>query len=167
MSDESPDEESAREPSPEQIAANRQNATRSTGPRTTEGKARSARNALRHGGYASAEPIDGGPFAEDPDELAEFVDGIITSLAPRDAIERAVANEIATNLVRSARLTVAETVALSRDFELMAHTGPVAAHRAVERLDQTGRVSATVVRNIERLLRQYQELQKRGADDAA
>ncbi len=35
--------------SPAQIAANRRNARRSTGPRTPEGKARSSQNALRHG----------------------------------------------------------------------------------------------------------------------
>jgi hypothetical protein len=32
-----------------QIAANRRNALKSTGPRTYEGKARSGKNALRHG----------------------------------------------------------------------------------------------------------------------
>jgi hypothetical protein len=38
-----------RRTSPAVIAANRQNAQRSTGPRTPAGKARAARNALRHG----------------------------------------------------------------------------------------------------------------------
>jgi hypothetical protein len=32
-----------------QIAANRKNATKSTGPRTEEGKQRSRQNAFRHG----------------------------------------------------------------------------------------------------------------------
>jgi hypothetical protein len=34
---------------PKQIAANRRNAARSSGPRTEQGKARSKKNALRHG----------------------------------------------------------------------------------------------------------------------
>jgi hypothetical protein len=39
------------------IAANRLNATRSTGPQSVAGKARSSRNALRHG-LAGALPLD-------------------------------------------------------------------------------------------------------------
>jgi len=50
---------------PAQIAANRLNATKSTGPRTDEGKAASRLNALRHGADAQLAVIPG----EDPDEL--------------------------------------------------------------------------------------------------
>jgi hypothetical protein len=41
---------------PEFLAANRRNAMKSTGPRTEEGKAVSALNALKHGGYAQQLP---------------------------------------------------------------------------------------------------------------
>ncbi|HUB79315.1 MAG TPA: hypothetical protein VMB03_10985 [Bryobacteraceae bacterium] len=44
-------------PTPKQLAANRLNAQKSTGPRTAAGKARSARNALRSGIDASAQTI--------------------------------------------------------------------------------------------------------------
>src|SRR5262249_50505137 len=40
-----------------QIAANRRNALKSTGPRTPEGKARSSRNAVKHGAYARSLPL--------------------------------------------------------------------------------------------------------------
>ena len=54
--------------SPKQIAANRRNASRSTGPVTAQGKARASRNALRHGlsvpvYRAAAVAADSGEFA--------------------------------------------------------------------------------------------------------
>jgi hypothetical protein len=53
--------------SQKQIAANRRNATRSTGPVTAQGKARASRNAGRHGlsvpVYTSAVAADIGEFA--------------------------------------------------------------------------------------------------------
>jgi hypothetical protein len=49
--------------SEKQIAANRRNATRSTGPITAEGKARSSRNAFRHGLSRPAIAVEIGEFA--------------------------------------------------------------------------------------------------------
>jgi len=58
--------------SPAQTEANRQNALESTGPRTPEGKARSSKNALRHG-LLSREVLL-------PDEPAEDLEAFRTSL---------------------------------------------------------------------------------------
>jgi hypothetical protein len=51
--------------SPQQLAANRRNATRSTGPRSARGKEKSRLNSLRHG-LSSAKPI---VFTEEMEEL--------------------------------------------------------------------------------------------------
>ena len=49
--------------SEKQIAANRRNATRSTGPITAEGEARSSRNAFRHGLSRPVTAVEIGEFA--------------------------------------------------------------------------------------------------------
>jgi len=51
--------------SPRKLTANRANAARSTGPKTAAGKARCARNAIRHGLSAQTDLLPG----EDPEEL--------------------------------------------------------------------------------------------------
>jgi len=42
-------------PTPQRLAANRRNAARSTGPRSAKGKARVARNAIKHGSFVGTE----------------------------------------------------------------------------------------------------------------
>jgi hypothetical protein len=68
-----------------QIDANRRNAQKSTGPRTPEGKARSARNALKHG-LASISPH---AFLAVEDKLAfdRLLQGYILTYQPQHADE--------------------------------------------------------------------------------
>ena len=63
---------------PAQIAANRANAQRSTGPRSVEGKSASRFNALKHGADALSPVIPG----EDPAEYAELVSEYLHRFIP-------------------------------------------------------------------------------------
>jgi hypothetical protein len=75
---------SQRTASPKQFAANRANATRSTGPRTPEGKARSAQNARKHGFTASTYTA---VEAEDLHEVAKLRADLLASYQPVDSRE--------------------------------------------------------------------------------
>ena len=66
-----------------QIAANRANARLSTGPRTADGKARSAPNNLRHG-LASGRLIISG---ENPADFDELVEGLRAEYNPATPTE--------------------------------------------------------------------------------
>ncbi len=78
--------------SPEQFAANRANAAGSTGPRTPDGKARSAQNARKHGFAAAAYTI---PRLEDIDEIAELRESVIDLYKPTNAQELFAVERIA------------------------------------------------------------------------
>lgn len=96
---------SPKRPSAAKIAANRKNALKSTGPRSGAGKARSSQNALKHSHFAQKlVAITVGPYAEDADEVAAFIQEAIDVLAPRDYLEMQVAQQIAVNFLRQQRL---------------------------------------------------------------
>ncbi len=73
-----------------QIAANRRNAQKSTGPRTPEGNAVVAQNAIKHGLLAQEVVIKG----EDPGEFALYRDGMLVELAPAGQMELMLAERI-------------------------------------------------------------------------
>lgn len=89
-----------------QIAANRRNARKSTGPKTAAGKAVVAQNALRHG--LTAEHIV--LFDEAGGDFAAFHDELRATYRPADAVEEELVERIvvcAWRLRRAARIEAA------------------------------------------------------------
>jgi hypothetical protein len=74
--------------SPAQAAASAANALLSTGPRTDAGKARSSRNAVKHG--LTSKQLVIAPGQED--EFADFHESLFTQLAPEGALEMGLFN---------------------------------------------------------------------------
>lgn len=103
--------------SDKQLAANRANARKSTGPRTPQGKARSSQNAVKHGILARAVL----PSALEAVESREDFDQLLASLtdlfAPEGIVEVLLVQQIAAAYWRLARLYRAEAgdIALIRD----------------------------------------------------
>ena len=89
--------------SEKQLAANRANAARSTGPRTDEGKARSAQNARRHGFRASTFTI---VRLEELNEIANLRADLVAVHQPVNSQELFAIERIALaqqSLLRAAR----------------------------------------------------------------
>jgi hypothetical protein len=78
--------------SAKQVAANRHNALRSTGPRTPAGKRASKLNAIKHGLRANEVVI---PGQEDPAEFRELVQSFYDDLRPQGCTESCYVDDIA------------------------------------------------------------------------
>jgi hypothetical protein len=86
------------------LAANRQNAQTSTGPRTEHGKARSSQNAASLGLFSARAFVR-------PEEIAEYDclrAGLIAELAPASLMEQAHATEILNSMWRLRRCSLVE-----------------------------------------------------------
>ncbi|HUB78484.1 MAG TPA: hypothetical protein VMB03_06800 [Bryobacteraceae bacterium] len=79
-------------PSPRQIAANRANAAKSTGPRTEEGKQRSAQNARKHGFASSKYAV---VRFEELDALTRLRDDAVAAYQPVNSQELFAVERIA------------------------------------------------------------------------
>ena len=109
--------------SPARIAANRRNAQRSTGPRTREGKERSARNAMRHGILADKYVI-----AKDEETRQQFAAlhlRLTQHFLPANIMETILVERIAISYWRMRRLALAEGAATARWQERRAAYGPI------------------------------------------
>ncbi|MBN1457856.1 MAG: hypothetical protein JW912_08390, partial [Sedimentisphaerales bacterium] len=73
-----------------QLLANRRNAQKSTGPRTVEGKATSAKNATKHGLFARKEVV----ISENQTEFDALREEMLEELGPVGAMEAILAERI-------------------------------------------------------------------------
>ena len=86
---------------PKQIAANRANAKKSTGPVTPEGKAKSALNAYSYGFTGGIYFLEG----EDPEEFHDLLDALTEEFVPATSTEQILVEKMVHNQWLSLRAT--------------------------------------------------------------
>jgi len=87
--------------SPRKIAANRRNAQRSTGPKTPEGKAKSSRNAIKHGIFVKR--FLSGATPEAIEEIELLAASLWEHYEPDDIVEEILVQKIIVETVRYGR----------------------------------------------------------------
>ena len=109
-----------------QIAANRRNAQRSTGPRTPAGKATVSVNAVKHGLTARDVVLP----TESAEEFESFRTGLLAALDPVGDLEGVLAERIVTLLWRLRRVPMFEAALHRRGLkELIAQNAEEACNR--------------------------------------
>ena len=96
-------------PTPTRAEINRTNSRLSTGPRTPEGKARSARNSFKHGLYSQQLVIEG----EDPAEFDQLRATLRAEHQPLNSTEEILVDELAQHFWRMRRFRALEARAWS------------------------------------------------------
>ena len=91
-----------------QIKANQENAKKSTGPATSEGKQRSSMNAMIHGIFSKIPLLPG----ENQEQFKLLEDEIIKAYQPTDAMECHLVQRIYLTSIRQIRLREAEAAKL-------------------------------------------------------
>jgi hypothetical protein len=111
--------------SKKQIKANRENAKKSTGPITNEGKATVAKNNTKHGLYARDLIINAPGLHEDQEEFNNLAADIYDDFLPVGFFEKYLVDKIIIALWRSRRAAKAEAAAvncqLRRTFKSSVH----------------------------------------------
>jgi len=120
---------------PARAEANRRNARRSTGPRTREGMARVARNALRHG---LAVPVAALPEYDDAlKQLTTLIVGEDADAARLEAARRVAEATVDLRRIHTAKLALMESLAAHEEgAEIEAATQPAELIAQLMRLDR-------------------------------
>lgn len=91
-----------------QIKANQENAKKSTGPLTEEGKQRSSMNAMTHGIFSTIPLLPG----ENLEQIKLLEEEIIKAYQPTDAMESLLVQRVYLTCIRQIRLREAESAKL-------------------------------------------------------
>ena len=91
-----------------QIRANQENAQKSTGPTSIEGKKKSSMNAVTHGIFSNIAILPG----EDESFMRNLREDILATYQPQDTMERCLVDRIYIAMVRQVRLCEAEAAKL-------------------------------------------------------
>jgi hypothetical protein len=100
-----------------QIEANQENALRSTGAVTQEGKVIVSRNAIKHGIFARDLMLKTEVYQENEDEYRELLHGLVDSLMPQGQMENLLVEKIALDFWRLRRVIRFETGSIKRYLE--------------------------------------------------
>jgi hypothetical protein len=139
------------------IEANRQNAQRSTGPKTPEGKAKSSRNAVSHGIFAKQ--FLGGAAPETVEEIVALAAGLREHYQPVGMMEEILLQKILVESARYGRILGLEQRELARENAFF--------NAAVDRIGRyTASTSRALFRAIEELDR-LQDARKDGENTSA
>jgi hypothetical protein len=134
-----------------QAEANRQNATKSTGPRTPAGKAAVALNGIKHG-LLSRECLLKG---ESETELVAFGKRLRAKLAPVGELELLFADRVISTAWRLRRLVAVETMVFNRE-----HSVDYAFNNSGrEKMGVLSRYEVTLERSLYKALHELQRLQ--------
>jgi hypothetical protein len=102
--------------SPRKIEANRRNARKSTGARTTRGKLASRSNAIKHGILSSEIVIRTGGGAENPAEFQQLLQGLTDYFQPLGIMEELLVQKLAMLFWRQKRATRFENAEIRRSY---------------------------------------------------
>ena len=116
------------------IAANRQNARHSTGPKTINGKAKSRYNALKSGIYARARLLPG----EDGKAYERLSRRLHKRYAPADPVEELLVDQMLGHIWRIGRLERAERAFLQELIEPHTHSMNPRSGTKILRVPQVG-----------------------------
>jgi len=100
----------------EKLMANRNNAAKSTGPRTAEGKMVSRRNAVKHGLFSKEIVIQVGEGSENQEDYDDMLHSLQKDLQPVGTLEEMLVEKIAICNWRLARVLRCENAEIRRNF---------------------------------------------------